>query len=219
MTCIKEAEAVSVMNSLSRTLLGSSPSNSIVDLCEWLNNVENTSVFRDIINCRDEWSKQHQAKYSLCTEHCAKPPECDRSRLRPVCWTFLGSIVNGKHTNIYLDLRYFMTTDVSELKPQTHKPQLVCKPPPPHNFSSDYDPGWQLASGPSQLQSINLSPHLLSLNSRPALLIKQHCLSGRISSAWRSPAARPERCQKKDLGCQIVSLGKCYSSNKYEDHV
>lgn len=69
------------------------------------------------------------------------------------------------------------------------------------------------------LQSINLPPHLLSLNSRPALLIRQRWLSGRISSAWRRPAVRPERSEKKDLGCQIVSPVKCYSSNKYENYV
>lgn len=77
--------------------------------------------------------------------------------------------------------------------------------------------GWKVAR--PRLQSINLSPHLLSLNSRPALLIKQRRLSGRIISAWRSPAVRPERREKKGSGRQIVSLVKCCSSNKYEDYV
>lgn len=72
-----------------------------------------------------------------------------------------------------------------------------------------------------QLQSINLTLHLLSLHSHPPLLIKQRCLSGRISSAWWSPTVRPEHGERerKDLGCQIVRPVRCYSSNKYGDYV
>lgn len=89
------------------------------------------------------------------------------------------------------------------------------------SFFNDYYPGWQLARKVvhPQLQSINLTLHLLSMNSRPALLIKQRCLSGRISSAWWSPTVRPEHSERRDLGCQIVRLVRCYSSNKYGDYV
>lgn len=88
-------------------------------------------------------------------------------------------------------------------------------------FFNDYYPGRQLARKVlhPQLQSVNLTFHLLSLNSRPALLIKQHRLSGRISSAWWSPTVRPEHSERRDLGCQIVRLVRCYSSNKYGDYV
>lgn len=88
------------------------------------------------------------------------------------------------------------------MKPQTHQPHLFCK----YLFFAImiWADSWQAVH--PQPQSINLSPHLLSLNSLPALLIKQCWLSGRISSAWRSPAVRPERSEKKIWGARLSAL-------------
>lgn len=136
----------------------------------------------------------------------------------------LLAAAHGSPTNIYLDFCHFTRADVSEkqLTPASwwnHKQVNL-------NYFANtifflviviQADSWQVVH--PQLQSINLSPHLLSPSSRPAMLIKQRWLSGRISSAWWSPAARPECGKKKELGCQIVSLVKCYSSNKYEYYV
>lgn len=66
---------------------------------------------------------------------------------------------------------------------------------------------WQEKWSGPQLQSINLTLHLLSLHSRPPLLIKQRCLSGRISSAWWSPTARPEHRERERIwGARLSGL-------------
>lgn len=234
-TCVKEAGAVGVMNSLIRTVFENSPSESILDLCEWLNNVVvcrwrggrggwgKEVFFRDIINCPNKWSEPHQPK---CNVGCARSGTPGALQITThIGWLdfswqrfLLLAAANGRGTNIYLDLHHFMRTDLSEAQPASASWRN-------HNhtdliyFANSFfgwgviiiwDDGWQVVH--PQLQSINLSPHLLSLNSRPALLIKQRWLSGRISSAWRSPAGRPERREKKGSGvpdcrpCEVLFL-------------
>lgn len=75
-------------------------------------------------------------------------------------------------------------------------------------FCNDYYLGRQLARKVvhPQLQSINLTLHLLSSHSHPPLLIKQCCLSGRISSDWWSPTVRLEHRERKDLGARLSDL-------------
>lgn len=135
---------------------------------------------------------------------------------------------NQKHINIYLDRCHAESSCLWTAARQTAscKSTLFRKCLDSTNtlqtcFFNDYYPGWQLARKVvhPQLQSINLTLHLLSRHSCPPLLIKQCCLSGRISSGWWSPTVRPERGERRDLGCQIVRPVRCYSLTKYGDYV
>lgn len=248
-------------------MFAKNPSESFVDLCDWLNNavvwkkkkcpsqrgliVEQQSesehwIFKAITEpSHINWGKKaHLVCPEQRSQRCTVPSfesavtEYYRSWFRPDARPFLATFllltaVNQEHTNIYLDICHAMRADVSEswlgvtfFLPTADEIADKCldstntfaKHP---FFFNDYYPGRQLARKVlhPQLQSINLTFHLLSLNSRPALLIKQHRLSGRISSAWWSPTVRPEHSERRDLGCQIVRLVRCYSSNKYGDYV
>lgn len=160
-----------------------------------------------------------------------------RSDARPFLAAFLLlAAANQKHINIYLDIchaqgrclrttaRWITSCEYNFFLPTAD--EITDNSPGSMNtfaniLFNDYYPGRQLARKVvhPQLQSINLTLHLLSLHSRPPLLIKQRCLSGRISSAWWSPTVRPEHRERRDLGCQIVRPVRCYSSNKYGDYV
>lgn len=165
-----------------------------------------------------------------------------RSNARPFLAAFLLlAAANQKHINIYLDIghaeswclwtiarwitshafNFFFFLQTADRQKNRQKNNLVGWILLQTYFFNEYYLGWQLARKlvHPQLQSANLTLHLLSLHSRPPLLIKQRCLSGRISSAWWSPTVRPEHRERRDLGCQIVRPVRCYSSNKYEDYV
>lgn len=148
-----------------------------------------------------------------------------RSDARPfLAASLLLAAANQKHINIYLDnchaesgcfrttARWITSCEYNLFLPAAMKSQtnvLVAWTFFQTYFYNDNHPGRQLARKVvhPQLQRINLPLHLLSFHSRPTLLIRQRCLSGRISSAWWSPTVRPEHREREGIrGARLSGL-------------
>ena len=151
----------------------------------------------------------------------------DSDRMQDLSWQLSCCLRQRiRNISIFTWISAMLGADVSEQRPDgyhlmniTYFPQHLMEYPGSMNtfaniLFNDYYQGWQLARKVvhPQLRSINLTLHLLSPRSRPPLLIKQRCLSGRISSAWWSPTVRPEhweRERERESGSGVPDCQAC----------